>query len=203
MVAGIVAICLLFQFYCVSNVQAEIFSFVDSQGVIHFSNVPSDSRYKLYQKKVRVGRVYTYRRNNKFQLRNDSYYDRHIYRASLKYGIDFALLKALIKAESNFDRYAVSSKGAEGLMQLMPQTSQLLKIKNPFNPAENIFGGTHYLRMLLDQFNDNLIFALAAYNAGPQTVSYYGGIPPFSETENYVKRVLKYFQEYKLTLSKR
>ncbi len=200
MVVRIVAILLLLQFSFAPNIFAGIYCFVDAQGVVHFSNVPTDTRYKLYKtykkplirrkiKKIRSLPVY------------ESYYDKHIWKAAIKYGLDFALLKAVIKAESNFDPNAVSPKGAEGLMQLMPETSQLLKVKDPFDPEENILAGTRYLRMLMDQFNNNIIFALAAYNAGPDVVSEYKGIPPYPETVTYVKRVLGYFKDYKSKIS--
>ncbi len=201
MLLRIAIICLFIQFLCVATVEAGIYCYVDQYGVLHFSNVPTDCRYKPYKTYSRPRVLIRKRRSTR--VVDESYYDGHIKKASLKYGVDFALLKAVIKAESNFDPYAVSPKGAEGLMQLMPQTSRLMKVRNPFNPIENIFAGTRYLRMLIKQFNNNLIFALAAYNAGPDTVMYYGGIPPFPETQNYVKRVLKYFRNYKFQLSMR
>ncbi len=193
--ARIVAICLLLQFCFAAYALAGIYCYVDEQGIVHFTNVPTDNRYKLYRtfKKPLVKKS----RRIKTSPVNESYYDRHILRASIKYGLDFALLKAVIKAESNFDPSAVSPKGAEGLMQLMPQTSQLLNVKNPFDPEENILAGTRYLRMLMDQFKNNIVFALAAYNAGPDAVAQYKGIPPFPETITYVKRVLAYFKDYK------
>ncbi|RMD90450.1 MAG: lytic transglycosylase domain-containing protein [Calditrichaeota bacterium] len=112
-----------------------------------------------------------------------------------KFDIDPKLVKALIKVESNFNAHALSKKGAAGLMQLMPETAQAMGIKNRFDPAQNIYGGVKYLKSLLQKFNGNLELALSAYNAGPSTVEQYGGIPPFPETQNYVKKVLKFYKE--------
>jgi len=119
-----------------------------------------------------------------------------IFNESSKKGLDPHLVKAIIKAESNFNPNAESPKGAMGLMQLMPGTADLLGVENPFNPKQNIKGGTDYLKDLLRVFKDKDL-AIAAYNAGPGAVKKHGGIPPYSETQNYVKKVNEYYDNFK------
>jgi soluble lytic murein transglycosylase-like protein len=109
---------------------------------------------------------------------------------SAKYKVDEKLVMAIIKQESNFNPNAVSSAGAQGLMQLMPATARRLGVLNPFDAEQNIEGGVKHLRGLMDKYHGNLVLALAAYNAGGGNVDKYGGVPPFNETQNYVKRIL-------------
>jgi soluble lytic murein transglycosylase-like protein len=124
-------------------------------------------------------------------------YDQQIEAAASKYGIDPALLKGLIKQESGFNPDAGSPAGAQGLTQLMPGTAASLGVTNVYDPAQSIDGGAHYLRMQLDRFGGDYSNALAAYNAGPGAVQRYGGVPPYGETQNYVKNVLAFAQQYR------
>ncbi len=124
-------------------------------------------------------------------------YERDIRYFGVRYGIDPHLIRAIIHVESGFNPQAVSKNGAQGLMQLMPATAAELRVENPFNPRENIEGGTRYFRKLLNIFQQDVNLALAAYNAGPTVVQKQGGIPVIAETRNYVNRVLTYYRQYK------
>jgi len=169
-------------------VSADIYMFVDSEGVLHFTNMPSSPKYKLFAKEypVKSGKTFT-----------TTKYDKLIAKASKKHGLSFSLIKAIIKAESDFDPNAVSKAGAMGLMQIMPKNITAFNINNPFNPSENIMGGAGYFKKMLKCFEGDIHLALAAYNAGPATVIRYRNIPPFEETENFVDRVMKYYYIFK------
>jgi soluble lytic murein transglycosylase-like protein len=125
----------------------------------------------------------------------------HIQDAALRYGLDPDLVAAVIRTESGFRAHAVSPKGAMGLMQLMPSTARLLGVEDVFDGRENIFGGCRYLRSLIDQFDGDLKLALAAYNAGPEAVSRHNGIPPYRETQNYVRQVLALYNGESVTFN--
>ncbi|MBT3311008.1 MAG: lytic transglycosylase domain-containing protein [Desulfobacterales bacterium] len=168
-------------FGTVLPVQSDIYMFIDSKGVLNFTNVPVSSNYQLFIKEIPK------RKNDEFSKR----YDNLISSASKRYGVSFSLIKAMIKVESNFNPNAVSRAGAIGLMQIMPANLKHLDISDPYNAWENVMGGANYFRQLLDRFNGKVPFALAAYNAGPSMVEKYKNIPPFPETKRYVKKVMK------------
>jgi len=180
--SGTLALGLVFPFLS----SAEIYKYVDGDGVLHLTNVPN-GKYNLVLKEGWL----------QFHLdSNLEKYDPLIWRAAEKYRVDYALVKAVIKAESNFNPRAISNAGARGLMQLMPETANALRVNDPFHPEDNIEGGVRHLRYLLDLFKGNLHLVLAAYNAGEEAVFRYNDIPPYRETQTYIQRVLKYFRNY-------
>ncbi len=126
----------------------------------------------------------------------DAAFDQYIRQASQQHGLPFALIKAVVHQESQFNPNAVSHAGAQGLMQIMPQTGQLLGLSNLFNPRENIMAGSAYLKEMMKRYNGNTALALAAYNAGPGAVDAAGGVPNYSETKAYVQKVLEYYGKY-------
>lgn len=169
--------------------EATIYSFVDENGTVHFTNVPKDSRYKYRI----IGPASSSARAPR--AGDPRLYDDYISRAASAYDVDPLLVKAVIKVESNFDNLAVSRKGAKGLMQLMPGTAADLNVFDPFDPRANIFGGTSYLRQMLERFGGDVRRALAAYNAGPSRVESEGGVPGIPETRQYVERVLGHYRK--------
>ena len=124
-------------------------------------------------------------------------YDNYIIAAAEKYNIHYNLIHSIIKHESNYDPKAVSKAGAQGLMQLMPKTAAGLGVNDPFDPKQNIEGGTKYLSYMLERYNGDIVLALAAYNAGPGNVDEYSGIPPFEETKNYIDKVMTTYNQLK------
>lgn len=173
---------------------ADIYRYVDKNGVMHFTNAPTTSSYKLYRRDSDYGlKSYSYK-GGYLDPYTSQQYDNYINMASQLHGLPPNLVKAVIKVESNFNARAVSPKGAQGLMQLMPGTARLMNVDDPFDPWENISGGVRYLRGLIDRFEGKVVYALAGYNAGPEHVERYNGIPPFEETQMYVRRVIQYYQ---------
>jgi soluble lytic murein transglycosylase len=183
----------LFLVSFISSAWADIYTFVDKNGVVHFTNTPPKSGYKKIITEETSKADSSTLKKRKQLIPYD--YEKIIHTKSLKYDLDPSLVSAIIKAESNWDPDAVSNKGAMGLMQLMPSTASDLKVDDPYDPEENIEGGTKYLRLLIDLFEGNLRLALAAYNAGPAKVLKYGGIPPYKETISYVKKVNLYYNK--------
>ena len=187
LLSGLALLIILLAVSCECAV-ADIYMYIDSNGVLHFSNVPTSSQYQLYIKE---------RPDRTLEGDKSRSYDRIIQEAAQRHGLSEPLLKAIIKAESNFNPRAVSKKGAKGLMQIMPKNFNALNIRNPFNPRQNIMGGAKYFKGLHTRYKGKLPLALAAYNAGPQAVDKYNSIPPYTETRDYVEKVMKYYYVFK------
>jgi soluble lytic murein transglycosylase-like protein len=162
-----------------------IYKYVDRSGTIHYTNVPTNSRYKLISEDP-----------DTYSAVESSRFDGLIKEIAYRYDVKPALVKAVIKAESGFDPNAVSKKGAQGLMQLMPETSYDLAVDDPFHPRDNINGGVKFLKRLMERFDNDLTLTLAAYNAGPEAAAKYEDVPPYEETRHYVKKVLAYYDRY-------
>ncbi len=193
--------------------RATLYTYVDNQGLRHYTNVPSDTRaraiklpeHQSVQSRPRVRLSHVSRRHQhrtKHMPINTSRLENHILHASMEHQVDPLLIKAIIKTESNFNQFAVSSHGAQGLMQLMPETAKDLQVTDPFDAYQNISAGTRYFRNLLDIFSGNIKLSLAAYNAGPGRVARLGAIPHIPETIDYVRTVLRHYREYKHTSSR-
>ncbi|MEW6335660.1 MAG: transglycosylase SLT domain-containing protein [Thermodesulfobacteriota bacterium] len=180
-------------FGSVSAGLGDIYKYVDPEGVVHLTNVPTD-RSLPYVLVIREKRVII----QLDPLKGDQApYGELIARAAHRYGVDPALIRAIIRTESNYNHRAVSRAGARGLMQLMPATAAALRVGDSFHPENNIDGGVRYLRYLMTLFNGNLPLVLAAYNAGENAVLRYNHrIPPYPETQTYVRRVLHHLNRY-------
>lgn len=192
-------ICLCAALFCAlsapCSVKADIYRYVDEDDIVHFTDAPTDKRFKVFMRDLKKDKQLRTKLKYAASV-NPAEFDQLIKSCSTKYGVDSCLVKAVIHAESGYNPNAVSSKGASGLMQLMPSTAKSLKVADRFNPKDNVEGGVKYLRFLLDTFRGDVSLAVAAYNAGLSKVAKYGGIPPYNETRTYVARVLSYMKSY-------
>jgi len=189
-----IAICAFFLFFA-PVASGDIFKYTDDQGVICYTDTPSGQKAaRIHKDKPETpsGQKQPVQYNSGVNA-NASEYHNIIHEKASLYDLDPSLIKAVIKTESNWNSRAVSRKGAMGLMQLMPATAIDMNVQNPYDPEENIEGGTKYLRYLLERFNGDLTLALAAYNAGPKTVEKFGYVPPITETKHYVSKVLSLY----------
>ena len=180
---------------------ADIFSFKDEKGVVHFTNISGlDARYKLVRKEdgSPINPSSNYSAKVFMPSQEDiQKYANIIQSASKAYGVDASLVHAVISAESAYNQYAVSRTGAMGLMQLMPDTARRYGVQNMMDPTENIHGGVRYLRDLLSMFKGRVDLAVAAYNAGENAVLRHGHkIPPYAETRHYVPKVLAFYRNF-------
>jgi len=178
-----------------ARARADIYMYRDTSGVLHFSNAPSEPQYQYYMPELSSWK------NARFGFRAISgarrkAYDAIIRDAARRHQVDVALVKAVIRAESDFVPQAISPKGALGLMQLMPATAQMHNVWRVFEPRQNVEGGVTHLRYLIDRYGGNLRLALAAYNAGEKAVDVHGGVPPYPETWDYLARVLRFRDSY-------
>lgn len=175
---------------------ANIYAYTASDGTVSLSNVPADDRYAILipvpvERAVTAGDLPS-------SIARKVDYDKVVDAVARTYGLESALLHAVISVESRYRPDAVSRKGAAGLMQLMPVITQHYGVSNPFDPVQNLHGGAKYLRYLLQAYNNDVSLALAAYNAGETAVAKYGNrIPPYRETVKYVPRVLGFYRKYR------
>ncbi len=184
---------------------ADIYQYTDASGVIHFTNVRNDPRYRLYLRGDHPIHANGYSGGYvglavppaDRDVARFTRYDEWIHEAATLYQIPEQLVRAVIKVESDYDPRAVSVSGARGLMQLMPDTAMRLEVRDIDDPRENIFGGTRFLRILANDFNGDLELTVAAYNAGGEAVRTYRGIPPFAQTRGYVVKVTQYYRRYR------
>lgn len=191
-----------FLFHAANAGAGEVYSYRDSDGVVHFSNAPTDRRYRKVNRTD--GRTGVYRSTPKARARpvassrSHDRYREQIRAAAAKYALPEELLLAVMSVESNFDDRALSEKGAIGLMQLMPFTAKDMYVDDAWDPVQNIEGGARYLRVLANQYDGDMVRTLAAYNAGPEAVRRAGGgIPRIPETQEYVRKVVALYNAYK------
>ena len=187
---GFFALCL---FLTNSSALADFYMKVEPDGSIIYTNIPTTGGFKMIYDELEE-EYFTY---EEYYYTTDMY-DDIISNASVIYGVESALIKSVIKTESNFDPYAVSNKGACGLMQLIPETAARFNVTDIFDPKSNIYGGTEYLSYLITLFKGDIKLAVAAYNAGENAVIKYNEqVPPYKETKNYVKKVFEFLDYYR------
>ncbi|HSE94625.1 MAG TPA: lytic transglycosylase domain-containing protein [Methylomirabilota bacterium] len=167
---------------------ADVFRFEEESGAVHYTNIPADPRYRFFQTEPPSPPPPAASRSAP-QRRGLAVFAEAIRTAAERHGVDRRLVEAVVQVESGGNPGAVSPKGAQGLMQLMPQRSAELGVRDPFNPLQNLDGGVRHLRDLLQRFAGNVTLALAAYNAGEAAVRTYQGVPPYPETRDYVRKV--------------
>lgn len=167
--------------------EAASYRLTDAEGVTHFTNAPTDPRYRSVPGMSGTGAGWL-----RLPPAVRARFTEDIKEIAGRYGVSASLVESVIRAESAFNPSAISRKGAQGLMQLMPQTASSLGVRNAFDPKQNIEGGVRHLRYLIDRYPGNLPLAVAAYNAGEGAVDRYRGIPPYAETQDYVRKVLQY-----------
>jgi soluble lytic murein transglycosylase-like protein len=182
-----------------ADARADIYRYVDKDGVIHFSNVSKRGKLVARSSSGNSGSKPVAKRVSPsgHSAKTPDAYDDYIREAASLYQIPEALVRAVIRVESNFDHRAISHANAQGLMQLIPATAERMLVTDPFDARQNVLGGTRYLRVLANLFNGNLQLTLAAYNAGENAVIRYRGIPPYEETQAYVTRVLEFYNIYR------
>ncbi len=182
-----------------AEARADVYVYTDSDGVVHYSNSPPARRRGVQRIRTRRPEVSRARASGRSLGRRDTNperyrrYDAFIREAAALYRLPVSFVRAVIRVESDYNQQVVSHAGACGLMQLMPATAARMGVTDIFDPRQNIMGGTRYLRVLANQFNGDLVLTIAAYNAGEGAVLRYRGIPPYEETQRYVRRVLRHY----------
>lgn len=190
------ALSLILSFLFAGTASADFYSFTDENGAVHVTNVPTSRKFRWM-----MSEKDSFKRSVKIHSRKG--FEEMIEAAAQRHGVDPALAKAVVKAESDYNANAVSVDGAKGLMQLMPETARLVGVKDIHDPAENVEGGMRHLSRLIKMFASDVRLAVAAYNAGERAVLKYAGIPPYAETREYVRRVMHYQKLYKAQAARR
>ena len=196
---SVAALGLFMLFAVFGAAQAEVYVYEMPDGTRVITDHPINSKHSRVVRvapDVKGAGKLAAQKNSPVFREDASTYDRLIRRYADEYGVEFALVKAIMTVESAFNPYAVSNKGARGLMQMMPSTAGLYGVKDIYNPHENIRAAVQHLKYLFDMFDHRPVLVIAAYNAGENAVKKHRGIPPYEETENYVKKVLQYKRQY-------